>query len=96
MTAVTHTMKWERVPGALGTNEGYTLCYVEQATDAAVADNDIFTFKGVEDVQALVMQSEVGLTLAYDAVGTTAGKQYTVNTTTAATSAKGTALIKEV
>jgi uncharacterized protein related to proFAR isomerase len=95
MGAVTHTMKWEKVPGALGTNSGYVLCYVEQATDASVADNDILTFKNVQDVQALFMQSEVGLMMDFDAVGTTAGKQYTVLTTTAATYIKGLALIKE-
>ena len=95
MGAVTHTMKWEKVPGALGTSSGYALCYVEQATDAAVANDDILTFKNVQDVQALTLQSEVGLAIAYDAVATTAGKQYTVNATTAATYVKGIALIKE-
>lgn len=95
MAAVTHTMKWEQVPGALGTNGGYKLCFVEQATDASVADNDILTFKNVSDVQALVLQSEVGTLIDFDAVGTTAGKQYTVLTTTAATYIKGLALIKE-
>ena len=94
-SVTTHTMKWEQVPGALGTNSGYKLCFVEQATDAAVADDDVLTFKNVRDVQALILQSEVGLTIAYDAVGTTAGKQYTVNATTAATYIKGLALIKE-
>jgi hypothetical protein len=88
-------MKWEKVPGALGTSGGYVLCYVEQATDAAIANDDILTFKNVQDVQALTLQSEVGLAIAYDAVGTTAGKQYTVNATTAATYIKGTALIRE-
>jgi hypothetical protein len=96
MAAVTHTMKWERVPGALGTSGGYVLCFVEQATNAAIADNDILDFKNVKDVQALFLQSEVGLLIDYDAVGTTAGKQYTVLTTTAATYIKGLALIKEV
>lgn len=95
MAAVTHTMKWEKVPGALGTSSGYTLCYVEQLTDAAVADNDILTFLNVRDVQALLLQSEVGANIGYDAVATTAGKQYTVLTTTAATYVKGIALIKE-
>ena len=94
--ATTHTMKWERVPGALGTKGGYVLCFVEQATNASVADNDILTFKNVKDVQALNLQSEVGLAIAFDAVGTSSGKQYTVNTTTASTYVKGTALIKEV
>jgi hypothetical protein len=88
-------MKWEKVPGALGTSGGYVLCYVEQATDAAVANDDILTFKNVRDVQALTLQSEVGLAIAYDAVTTTAGKQYVVNATTAATYIKGLALIKE-
>lgn len=95
MTAVTHTMKWEKIPGALGTSGGYALCFVEQATDASVADNDILTFKNVSDVQALQLQSEVGVDINYDAVATTAGKQYTVVTTTAATYIKGLALIKE-
>ena len=95
MTAVTHTMKWSEVPGALGTAQGYKLCFVEQATNASVADDDILTFKGVSDVQALTLQSEVGLAIAYDAVATTAGKQYTVNATTAATYIKGLALIKQ-
>ena len=95
MGAVTHTMKWEKIPGALGNSSGYQLCFVEQATNAAVADNDILTFKNVSDVQALSLQSEVGLAIAYDAVATTAGKQYTVNATTAATYIKGLAFIKE-
>jgi hypothetical protein len=95
MGAVTHTMKWEKIPGALGNASGYQLCFVEQLTDAAVADNDILTFKNVVDVQALFLQSEVGLLIDYDAVATTAGKQYTVLTTTAATYIKGLALIKE-
>ena len=95
MAAVTHTMKWEKIPGALGTSGGYELCFVEQATDASVADNDILTFKNVRDVQALQLQSEIGVDINYDAVATTAGKQYTVNATTAATYVKGLALIKE-
>lgn len=91
----THTMKWEKVPGTLGTSGGYSLCYVEQVTNAAVADNDVLTFKGVSDVQALQLQSETGVDINFDAVGTTSGKQYTVATTTAATYIKGTAMIKE-
>ena len=95
MGAVTHTMKWEKVPGALTTATGYSLCFVEQATDASVADNDILDFKGVTDVQALQLQSEIGVDINFDAVATTAGKQYTVVTTTAATYVKGIAMIRE-
>ena len=29
MGAVTHTMKWTKISGALGTSEGYELCFVE-------------------------------------------------------------------
>ena len=91
----THTMKWKQVPGALGTSDGYKLCFVKQDSDASVADNDTLDFENVDDVQALFLQAEDGVMMDYDAVGTSNGKQYTVLTTTASTYVKGTALIKE-
>lgn len=91
----THTMKWERIPGTLGTSDGYKPCFVKQDSNASVADDDVFDFENVDDVQALFLQSEAGTLMDFDNVGTTDGKQYTVNATTASTYVKGRALIKE-
>ncbi len=95
-----HIMKVDRIPGALGEREGYELCKVVQATDAAVANNDTLTFTNVKHVIPVGFVSEIGSIIDFDA-SAASGTSWvlTVNTTvittgTAATSVKGLALIR--
>jgi len=95
-----HKMNYITIPGALGTNDGYVLCKVEQVTAAAVANNDTLTFKNVKDVLPVNITSEIGSILDFDASAASSGDWVlTVNSTvlttgTAATWIKGVALIK--
>ncbi len=95
-----HVMKTTRIPGAIATNDGYVLCFVEQVTDAAVANNDTVTFKEVHHVIPIGIVSEIASVIDFDAsAASTNDWVMTVNTTvittgTAATSIKGLALVK--
>ena len=94
-----HPMEYERIPGALGTDEGYVLCKVKQITAAAVANDDTITFGNVKDVILGLITSEVGSIMDFDAKTVTTAVAFTVNTTvittgTAATKIEGMALIR--
>jgi len=96
-----HIMKINQVPGTLGMAEGYMLCFVQQATDAAVANNDTLTFNNVSHVIPIGIASEIGSIIDFDAsaVESTVNWRLTVNTTvittgTAATRVEGLALVK--
>jgi hypothetical protein len=100
MGATTHTMRANRIPGTLGAREGYVLCWVEQTTDAAVANDDILSFKNVKHVIPVGIVSEIGSVIDFDA-SAASGSDWllTVNatvltTSTAATRVEGLALIR--
>ena len=58
-----------------GTNDGFKLYYVEQATAAAVADNDTLTFTGIPlvNLKVLSFRSATGQVVNFDAATTTGG-----------------------
>jgi len=95
-----HPMSFTPISGALGTNDGYTLCMVKQVAAAAVANNDTLTFNNVKDVIPITITSEIGSIIDFDASAASSDDWVlTVNTTvittgTAATWVKGLALIK--
>lgn len=95
-----HVMKISDIPGALGTQDGYRLAFAEQATAAAVANDDTLTFKNVKDVIPISIRSEIGSIIDFDAsAASSADWVLTVNTTvittgTAATWVKGLVLVK--
>jgi len=95
-----HVMKASPIPGALGNSQGYQLCFVEQVTDAAVANNDTLTFKGIKHVIPVGIVSEIGSIIDFDASAASGSDwQLTVNTTvittgTAATRVEGVALVQ--
>uniref|UniRef100_A0A6M3LFM6 Head decoration protein n=1 Tax=viral metagenome TaxID=1070528 RepID=A0A6M3LFM6_9ZZZZ len=96
----THTMEFERIPGAMGTTGGYFLAKTKQATAAAVANDDILKWCNVADVIIIGIQSEVGDVFTFDAKDTTSPDiAYTVDasvltTSTAATRVEGLVLVK--
>jgi len=91
-----HVMKWSYIPGALGTNEGYRLAYVQQVTNASVADDDTLTFHNVSDVIPLNIASEVATSMDFDDKSASGGNVVLTNAvTTAATLISGVCLIKE-
>ena len=95
-----HPMNATPISGALGTNDGYMLCMVEQVTAAAVATNDTLTWNDVKDVIPITITSEIGSVIDFDAsAASSADWVLTVNatvltTSTAATWVKGLALVK--
>ena len=95
-----HIMRAKPIPGALGTDKGYMLCYVEQVTAAAVANDDTLTWNNVKDVIPISIRSEIGSIIDFDAsAASSADWVLTVNITvittgTAATWVKGLCLVK--
>ena len=95
-----HTMVAKPIPGSLGNDEGYQLCFVYQATDAAVANNDTLTWKNTRHVIPIGISSEIGSVIDFDAsAASSTSWQLTVNatvltTSTAATRVEGLALVK--
>ena len=95
-----HTMKLEQIPGALGTQAGYVLCFATMGTAAAVADDDVLVFKNVKKIIPINIVSEIGSLIDFDASAASSNDwNLTVNTTvlttgTAASYVEGLVLAK--
>ena len=62
-----HPMNFvSEVPSAPATNEGLKLWVVEQATDAAVNDNDTLTFPQTREVRIISIVSATGQVVNFD------------------------------